>query len=333
MSKRNIILFLVLVLLVGGFLLKGYLDDQTVKKNIELENKQLFPDLTKDQITELKIADTEKNTTVTLTKMGDKWVVKEKGNFPADKTQVEKAVEALPKLRYGHKVGDFTEEAQKKYGFDKALEVTVLGKTIVMGQPAGARLPLKFDNEIYLSPSNDRFTFARYDGEWRERKLFPGQEPADVTGMKIALAGQPEVAVTLDDKGEALVTGIDGADPQKAKSLLTAVGGLRVSSFIDTPPVTVGEVEKDKKIEPLAKGTVTVSFKNGATAVLELVGLKLKDKSDYLIGKDGGFFGLSEYYYNKLAKPDLLPGAPASMPMSKPMPMKMPAKPVAPLKK
>lgn len=319
MSKRNIILFCVLALLVGGFFLKGYLDDQAVKKNIELENRSLFPGLTKDQITELKIADTEKNTTVTLAKTGDKWVVKDKDNFPADKALVDKAVEALPKLRFGHKVGSFTEESKQKYGFDKAIEVTVQGKTVVMGQPAGARLPLKFDNEIYLSPSNDRFTFARYDGEWRERKLFPGQEPVDVTAVKLAIAGQPEIAIVLNDKGEAAVAGIDGADPQKAKSLLTAVGGLRVSSFIDTPPETVAEIEKNKKMEPLAKGTVTVSFKNGESASFELPGLKLKDKPDYLIRKDGGVFGLSEYYYNKLAKPDLMPGKPASMPMGKPV--------------
>ncbi|HOW51423.1 MAG TPA: DUF4340 domain-containing protein [bacterium] len=312
MSKRNIILFVVLALLVGGFMLKGYLDDQTVKKNIELENKSLLPGLTKDQIMELKIADTEKNTTVTLAKMGDQWVVKDKDNFPADKTLVDKAVEALPKLRFGHKVGEFTEESKQKYGFDKAVEVTVQGKTIVMGQPAGARLPIKFENAIYLSPTNDRAIFARYDGEWRERKLFPGQEPADVIAVKLAVAGQPEITVTLDDKGEATVAGITGADAQKAKSLLTAIGGLRVSSFIDTPPVTVGEVEKDKKMEPLAKGIVTVSFKNGATATLELAGLKLKDKPDYLISKGGRVFGLSEYYYNKLAKPDLMPGSPTA---------------------
>ena len=321
MNKKNLVLLAILALLIGGFLLKGHLDEQAIQKNIAQENRAVFEGLLKEQITEVAITDTEKKSTTTLAKQGDRWVVKEKNNFPADKALVDKILETLPKFRYGTQIGDNEEMPKHSYGFEKAIEVKVAGKTLVLGDPAGARLPIKVDNALYLSPNNERHVFARYDGEWRERKLFPGREPADVVGLKVAIEGRPVVEVKLGENDEPSVTGLDGADPQKAKSLLSTVGGLRIGSFFDTPPQMTDEIEKDKKKEKIAKGVVTVSFKNGEAVTFELVGQKVKDKSDYLISMNGVIFGLSEYYYNKLGKLDLLPNAPA------PAAPKAPAKP------
>ncbi|HNT27053.1 MAG TPA: DUF4340 domain-containing protein, partial [bacterium] len=285
MNRKNLVLLAILALLIGWFLLKKHLDEQAIHRNIEQENRAVFEGLAKEQITEVAITDTEKKITTTLAKQGDRWVVKEKNNFPADKALVDKVLETLPKFRYGTQIGDQEEMPKTSYGFDKAVEVKVAGKTLVLGNPAGARLPIKVDGALYLSPSNERHVFARYDGEWRERKLFPGREPADVVGLKITLEGRAPVEVKLGENDEATVTGLDGADPQKAKSLLSMVGGLRIGSFFDAPPPMTDEVEKDKKKEKIAKGTVTVSFKNGEAATFELVGQKVKDKSDYLISK------------------------------------------------
>ncbi|HSA33723.1 MAG TPA: DUF4340 domain-containing protein [bacterium] len=320
MNRKNLVLLAILALLIGGFVLKQHLDEQAIQKDIAQENRAVFEGIVKEQITEFAITDTEKKITSTLVKQGDRWVVKEKNNFPADKALVDKVLETLPKFRYGTQIGDEEEMQKNSFGFDKAVEVKVAGKTLVLGNPAGARLPIKVDGALYLSPSNERHVFARYDGEWRERKLFPGREPADAIGLKIAIEGRPPVEVKLGENDEATVTGIDGADPQKAKALLSAVGGLRIGSFFDAPPPMTDEVEKDKKKEKIAKGVVTVSFKNGEAATFELVGQKVKDKSDYLISKDGVLFGLSEYYFNKLGSLDLLPNAPAPIkPAPKPV--------------
>lgn len=307
MNKRNLILLLVFILLVGGFILKNWIDEKRVRESIAKENEVVFSGLTKEQISEVAIKDTEKNIVTTLVKSGDRWTVKEKEGALADKSLADKVAETLPKIRFGQKMGALDDEMRKKYGFDKAVEVTVQGKTLLIGQPVGVRLPIAVDGSVYLSPNNERYTFARYDGEWRDRALFPGKTSDDVTAVTVIPEGDKEMKVTINEKGEATVTGVDGGEPQKGKTFVNTVGGLRISNFVDTPPETVAEVEKDKKKTAIAKGTVLVEFKNGDKATLELTGLKVKDKSDYLIKKDGKLIGISEYYYNKLANPELGP--------------------------
>ncbi len=305
MNKRNLILLVVFVLLVGGFILKGWLDEKRVKEDIAQENAVVFSGLTQEQVTEVVIKDTEKNMVTTLVKRDNRWVVKEKGDAPADKSLVEKVVETLPKMRFGQKMGALDEELRKKYGFDKAVEVTVLGKTLLIGQPVGIRLPIAVDGTVYLSPNNERYTFARYDGEWRDRALFPGKSSGDIVGVTVTPEGGGEIKVVINEKGEATVTGAVENDPQKGKNFVNMVGGLRISNFMDGEAETVAEVEKDKKKTPIAKGVVVVEFKNGDKTTLELTGLKVKDKSDYLVKRDGKVLGISEYYYNKLATPEM----------------------------
>jgi len=305
MNKRNIILLVIFVLLIGGFILKNYLNERRVQESIAKENEVIFPGLTKEQITEVTIKDAEKNATVTLIKKNDRWVVREKDDALADKSLADKVVETLPKIRFGQKIGTLTDDTKKKYGFDKAVEVTVQGKTILLGQPVGIRLPVAVDGMLYLSPNNERYTFARYDGEWRERALFPGKTADDISAVSVTTDGGKEVKVTINEKGDAEVTGIEGGESTKGKSFVNTVGGLRISNFMDTEAETVTEIEKDKKKVSIAKGTLLVEFKNGDKSTIELTGQKIKDKSDYLIKKDGKLLGLSEYYYNRLANPDL----------------------------
>ncbi len=326
MSKRNLILLVLFILLVGGFILKNWLDEKRVRESIAKENEVVFAGLTKEQISEVAIKDTEKNTVTTLVKSGDRWTVKEKGGALADKSLADKVAETLPKIRYGQKMGPLDDEAKKKYGFDKAVEVTVQGKTLLIGQPVGVRLPIAIEGTVYLSPNNERYTFARYDGEWRDRAFFPGKTADDVTAVTVTPEGGKEMKVTINEKGEATVTGIENGEPQKGKSFVNSVGGLRISNFVDTEPETVAEIEKDKKKTAIAKGTVLVEFKNGDKATLELTGLKVKDKSDYLIKKDGKLFGISEYYYNKLANPELGPAPKKDATPAKTTPAKSPEK-------
>ncbi len=331
MNKRNLVLLVLFILLVGGFLLKNWLDEKRVRESIAQENEVVLAGLTKEQITEVTIKDTEKNTVTTLVKSGDRWTVKEKGGALADKSLADKVAETLPKIRFGQKIGPLNEETKKKYGFEKAVEVAVQGKTLLIGQPVGVRLPIAIEGTIYLSPNNERYTFARYDGEWRDRSLFPGKTSDDVSAVTVTPEGGKEIKVTINEKGEATITGVEGGEPQKGKTFVNTVGGLRISNFADTPPETVTDIEKDKKKVSIAKGTVLVEFKNGDKVAFELTGLKVKDKSDYLIRKDGKLLGISEYYYNKLASPELGPTpkketTPAKITPAKTTPTKSPEK-------
>ncbi len=305
MNKRNLLLLIVFVLLVGGFIFKNWLDEKRIRESIAQENEAVLAGFTKEQITEVIIKDTEKNSITTLVKSGDRWTVKEKEGALADKSLADKVAETLPKIRFGQKIGPLDDETKKKYGFDKAVEVTVQGKTLLIGQPVGVRLPIAIEGTVYLSPNNERYTFARYDGEWRDRALFPGKTTDDISAVTVTLEGGKEIKITLNEKGEATISGIEGGEPPKGKTFVNTVGGLRISNFVDTPPETVAEVEKDKKKIAIAKGTMLVEFKNGDKTTLELTGFKVKDKSDYLIKKDGKLLGISEYYYNKLANPEL----------------------------
>lgn len=301
MSKRNIIIASIILVLVILIVAQSKKEDHDVKKAIEAENTKLFPDFKPEAVASIFIKDYEKNTAVTLIKDKDIWKIKEKSDFPADKAAIDKMLASLPKIRLGSKVADSDDANAKKFGLDKGLEVRVSERAFKFGMASGSRIALEYDKGIYLSPSNEKPSFTKYDGEWRERKLFPTKNPEDAVAMTLALDGEKEIKITLDEKGEAKTDGVEKADAAKAKNILSSAATLRISNFIDNEPET--ETEADKK--PIIKGWFEVTFKNGEKTKIELSGKKIKGKPDLIVIKDGKQFGLADYYYNRIAKPDL----------------------------
>ncbi|MGI6395179.1 MAG: hypothetical protein ACOX2F_10730 [bacterium] len=168
MNKRNIIMVLVLIALIGIFYLKESSTQRNVSENIEKESVKLFENIDLTSISSIKIANLKKEETYTFEKSGETWTVAEKG-CQAEKDTVERILETLPKIRLGRNLGELTSEEVTEYGFNEGLEIQVGGKTFLFGRQRGAQIALKHENKVYLSPFTERYLFEKHDGNWCEK--------------------------------------------------------------------------------------------------------------------------------------------------------------------
>ncbi|HPS29157.1 MAG TPA: hypothetical protein PLZ43_02795 [bacterium] len=168
MSRRNIILSVILLALAGIIVYEQFSVKKKVEQNIEKESVKLFTSFDKSSINSIDISNLQKGEKVSLVKNGDSWEVKDK-NCKADPDSVERILTELPKIRLGRKLDEWKPEFMTKYGFDKGTEIQAGGIVFMLGEQKGIEIPLKKDNELYLSPFREKFIFSKYDGNWCEK--------------------------------------------------------------------------------------------------------------------------------------------------------------------
>ncbi len=306
MSKKNVV-FLAVIILLGLILyFHSKKQQEKIEQNIKNETKTLFKKGEADNISELKIENLKSKTTNTLQKQNGKWIVKEK-NYPAQQSPAQRACDILQNIRFGQKIGAKTDELIKKYELDKGIKVSAGGKTFVLGKNLGGRVALLFNNTIYISPSNIKTYFKRYDNDWREKDLFFGKTGDDVKDLKISYKEKKKekrFEFSKDDKDNIKVVGVKNGDSEKVSDFFRTLAGLRVAKFLDSKEETVdfNEIKKGKKTikEPIKKEKIEITFKNNEKHTLNFLGKKTKNGDFYLVDKDGSIFGISKYYYNQV---------------------------------
>ncbi|HNZ52836.1 MAG TPA: hypothetical protein PLW78_01325 [bacterium] len=168
MNKRNIIMGLMLIAMIGIFYFKESSVEKNVSKNIEKESVKLFENFDASSLRSIDITNLKKGEKVTFEKSGDNWIVKDK-NCNADKNAIMRIIETLPKIRLGRDMGAFSPDHMNEYGFDKGLEIQAGGKVIMLGDQKGVSIALKDGNNIYLAPFGEKYVFEKHDGNWCEK--------------------------------------------------------------------------------------------------------------------------------------------------------------------
>jgi len=167
--KRNVILAVVLVALVGIYYFGQTEMEKEVDENIKQESLKLFKNFSTASINEIQITDAGKGRKVQFKKEGENWKVADK-DCNAQKKLIDRILEAAPQIRLGEKVGDWQPEYMQKYGFDKGMEIRIGNSTFNLGKQVGTRIALRHDGKLYLSPFRQKHVFIKYDGNWCEEK-------------------------------------------------------------------------------------------------------------------------------------------------------------------
>ena len=176
MNKRNIIMALTLIAMIGIFYFKEASVEKGVSRNIEKESVRLFENFDPSNVKTITISNLKKSEKVTFEKSGEEWTVKEK-NCLADKNSMNRILETIPKIRPGRNMGEWKDEYMAAHGFNQGLEISVEGKTFLIGSRSGVATALKDGNTLYFSPFMEKYVFEKYDGNWCEKE--PEKKPEE----------------------------------------------------------------------------------------------------------------------------------------------------------
>jgi hypothetical protein len=150
----NRVLLIVLALLGGGAALKAFVFKRTGETGESAQaSAALFASLNKDDVSALLIEAPE-NKKYELAKDGDHWNVVSEGNARADQADVNKALDAVAKLKKG-RVQSTNLDKLATYGLDDAhaTRIKVFGKEGRSGAPVAA------------------FALGKIEGDWRNSFL------------------------------------------------------------------------------------------------------------------------------------------------------------------
>ena len=291
MSKKNIILAGLLFLVVGFLFFQNQKEEKFINDSIKKENIKLFEKLDTKSIKNIKII--KSNQTTTLQKEGSVWVVKEKNNFMADQSFVEQMIAKLKELRIGNRVSEHNDKSDKKFGFDKGVEIKVAGKNFKIGKSFRGKMFILSDGNVYLSPSDEKRSFLKYDNEYRERSLFNKISPSDI--LEVAITdSKKNIKISRDNSGKLKLEGGKNLDSTKAESFISSIASLDIANFLDSNFDIENNNEKNLPL------TISLVLKNGKTSTLIVTGQKIKSENKYIIKKDGLQFAISKYNYTKL---------------------------------
>lgn len=232
MAKRldkNVILLVVFGVLaaaagVKAFISKDRYDTGETAKAAE----PLFPGFKKDEVTFI-VVDGPEGKKAELEKAGDHWKLAGEGDLRADKSDVDRVLNGLEKLKQGKSVSSKADNlAAFNLDADKAVKVTVYGKEGKGGKPVAdfaigknpqdwktAFLKLPGENAIRKSEAASSDFEPGVDATWRDKTIFD-QGPADkieqveIDGPKGAIVLAREKVLGPKEKKD------DAADPSKA---------------------------------------------------------------------------------------------------------------------
>jgi len=174
MNRKNIVLLIVFIGIVSLIILNREGMKRQVEVDMEREQLKIFEDES-PAINMISINNLEKNEVVTLENRGGTWFVKEKECI-ADESTVNRVVSALPNIRKGQLLGEWKPDFNREYGFDKGIEISAGGKSFILGDNRERRISLKIDNNLYLSPFNQKHLFIKLDGNWCKKVEEPAPE-------------------------------------------------------------------------------------------------------------------------------------------------------------
>jgi len=241
--KHNLILLIVLIIFASLILLFERPFENKAKKNQE-EASPLFPSFKVEQVK--KIVVKKNNTATTLEKRDNLWYLVDKEAYPADPTIVEgviRKIQGFKKINLASRKKDKHSLFEVNEGM--GIEVTLFGPEkkelarFFIGKSGPDFLSTyvrKADsNDVYLYGDYLRGDFDKPTNNWRDKTIL-AFNPNEVVTLTISKLKEKEtIVLTKDTQGnwqlEEPISSL--AENQPIEKLLSALGNLKASGFVD----------------------------------------------------------------------------------------------------
>ncbi len=225
-QKKTWVLLLILAAVVAVLYLM--VNPPEREPSEETAEPGLFAGLDLDRISSV-VVNTPRNSS-TLRRDGDRWVVEEFDDFPADLLALEEAVTALKELELGDVVSENSEK-QAIFQVDQSgVEVLLYGDNgdddllahFFLGKPGHDYRSIYFrladSDQVHLVDQQLRGRFDRGDRTWRNRRPF-NFPPEEVSALRLPAGESGEqLSLKLDDQGNWVVEGTEPVPADKRKS-------------------------------------------------------------------------------------------------------------------
>jgi hypothetical protein len=262
MTRKHVLLLLLLVLIVGGFGVAMFLRDQEAWQGPDARlGERVLPKLDVSQIAQIHIA--HKNETLTLVNDDGVWRVRERGGFPADpaliseltfKAREWKIVQSEPigesqRARVDVAPPDAKEGAATLLEFrdkeGKPLATLYLGKKHLgkpalqvkgfdKGQPDGRYLLVGSDPKTLVVVSDPMNNVEPKPEKWIAKDFAKLDR---IKRLEVA-TGDPQTSYELTRKEEAADWVLSGVKPEQTNpsAAVSATNALYTLSFVDVAP-------------------------------------------------------------------------------------------------
>lgn len=290
MKQRNtLVLLLILAVIVTVLVL--LVNPPEREEREEDTEPGVFADLDLDRVSRVVVNTTRNNST--LRREGDRWVVEEFDDFPADLPALEEAITALQDLELGDVVSE-NREKQGTFQVDQSgIEVLFHGTGedellahFFLGKPGHDYRSIYFrqtdSDQVHLVAQQLRGRFDRGARTWRNRRPF-SFTPEEVSALRLAAGenGDP-LSLRMDDQGNWVVEGEEelAADTAKVELVARSFAQLAADDFPEEQETDLARYGLD---EPL--WTYSAELLDGSTRTL-LVGKVDMDNNHYYAKRD-----------------------------------------------
>ena len=258
MSPRfTLILVVMLAVLGGGALLYQYQERMRRPDNVGTLGRTLFKDLQAADVTAIRIV--EPKSTLTVQQKNDRWVIAERGDFPADVAKVREFVVQALALKVGQSepIGD---KDRARLNLDES------GTQVEFVGADGKALSKLIVGKKYFKREVDNPEKARADGRF------------------VALPGEPKtVYIVSDPLGQATTRSAEWIDKrsfqvEKVKTLEVRYpegGSYRIERNGDNADWRLAGARPDEKLDVTRANAASYSL-----SLLELADVAPKDVSD-----------------------------------------------------
>lgn len=254
---------------------------------------QLLAPSVADQVDEVVIGD-EQDNEVRLVKRGERWLLPDLGNLPADSAKVEKLVATLADEQTGWPVASTVAARQRfqvaNYHYQRRLTLLGGGEelgTLYLGTSPGFRKvhARRGDQDAIFSIGLSVFDMPGDNEQWLDRRLLQIRTPTRIVAD----------GYSLTREGDQWVSGIGQVpDLRELDALLSALRSLQVESVANADmqrDLSEAEAELVLKIQSLSGETTLELF--------SIEGEHFIYSSEYAL-----FFQLSDYDYDRFTSID-----------------------------
>lgn len=246
-------------------------------------------DFDPDLVDEIYISDGEQNET-TLLKVGERWMLPELEELPADGARISAMLRGLHPLDPGLPVADTPASRQRFQVADYHYQrrITLIGNgaligTIYLGtSPGFRRVHARADgSEVIYSIAFSSFAAPGSGEEWLDRKLLQVKAPTSISSKLF----------DLHRRGDGWVTGLDTPpDEAELQALLDTLGNLQV----------MGLAGEDAQRElAVAKPELVLDIKSPGGEI-QLALFTLASRHYIYSGRHRQFFRLGDWAYDRL---------------------------------